>query len=564
MAERKPRSELAELLWSCRGAFLAAAGFSLFINLLLLVPSLHMMQMYDRVLASGSLPTLAGITAIALFLIAVLGVLEWVRAQVLIRVGARIDLALRERLFDAAFQRSLMQAGDGGQPLQDLAVLRQFLAGSALLAFFDIPWMPLFLALLYLFHPLLGWLALLGGTLIFALALFNEVATKGPLESANREAQAAARFVASHFRNAEVVTALGMLARIRGRWRERQHGMLAFQVRASERAGVIATASKVLRIGLQIAMLATGTYLALDQRISPGTMVAASILMARALAPVDQALGSWKGFVAARAAYRRLTALLAQVPPRPARMALPKPAGAVAVEGLVAVPPGARLPALRGVTFALAAGEALGVVGPSAAGKSTLARLLVGAWPPYAGSVRLDGAALGDWDGEQLGPHLGYLPQDIELFDGTIAENIARFGAVDGEHVVLAAQRAGLHELILRLPQGYDTVIGEHGGVLSGGQRQRVGLARALYGDPSLVVLDEPNSNLDDAGEAALNAAVADLKARGKTVVLIAHRPNILLHMDRLLVLRDGQVQTLGPRHEVLTQLIRPAAARSA
>jgi ATP-binding cassette subfamily C protein EexD len=376
---------------------------------------------------------------------------------------------------------------------------------------------------------------------------------------ANNMAVAAGNFVTSNLRNAEALEAMGMLGPIQQRWLERHKGVLSLQALASDRAGLLTATSKILRMLLQSLVLGLGAYLAIEHVTTPGVMIAAMILSGRALAPIDQLIGTWRQFVSARTAYGRLRELLKTVPVRPRRMSLPPPRGDLLVEQTVATPPGAGAPVLKGISFAAAAGESVGIIGPSAAGKSTLARVVLGVWSLQAGKVRIDGADVSQWNRDELGPHVGYLPQDIELFDGTVSENIARFGTVDADKVVEAARKAGVHEMILRLPKGYDTPIGEGGAVLSGGQRQRVGLARALYGDPVLVVLDEPNSNLDDQGELALLQAMAALKAAGQTLLIISHRPNVLSGVDKILVLREGQVQTFGPRDQVLAQFARPA-----
>ena len=562
MTQKKPKTELQQALSECRDGFVIAAVFSFFINLLMLVSPLYMLQVYDRVLTARSEYTLLMLTLLALFMLAVLGGLEFLRSQVLVRIGNRIDTRLSERLFTAVFRRSLaVPSGSRTQPLSDLLNLRQFLTGQGLFAFFDAPWAPLFILVIFLMHPLLGVVSLLGAIALFGLAMTMESVTRQPLQQANAEAMRATGFAETNLRNAEVLEAMGMLPGMRRRWYAGQQRMLALQSVASDRAGMISAITKFTRLLLQTLILGAGALLAIENEITPGMMIASSIIMGRALAPVEQAIGTWKGFVAARGAYTRLTELLQKIPAAKDRMQLPAPTGALSLEGVVAVPPGGQTPTLRGVTLSINAGKAVGVIGPSAAGKSTLARLIVGVWPAYAGKVRMDGADVQSWDRELLGPHIGYLPQDVELFNGTVAENIARFGDVDADAVVEAARKAGVHEMILRLPQGYDSQIGEGGSVLSAGQRQRVGLARALYGDPKLVVLDEPNSNLDDEGEAALSAAVADLKRRGRSAIVIAHRPSILGSVDRILVLRDGQVQLFGPRQEVLSKFVRPVAA---
>ncbi len=553
----KEKSDLQKALDTGRHSFWMVGFFSFFINILMLVPALYMLQVYDRVLTSRSESTLLVITLLMIALMMFLGALEWIRSQILVRVGARMDMHLNERLFSAMFDSTLNAPTNRTnyvQPLHDLTNLRQFLTGPSLFAFFDTPWMPVYIFVLFLMHPIFGWMAVGGAVLLFGLTLINELITRRILGMANGEAMAATQYANSNLRNAEVLEAMGMLGRIRQRWHSRHKKMLALQAVASDRAGVLTAMSKSTRLILQSLVLGVGAFLAIEHIITPGMMIAASILMGRALAPIDMLIGAWRGFVGARSSYQRLDELLRAIPERPKAMPLPPPMGAIAVENIVVVPPGGKVPVLRNVSFTLGVGEVLGIIGPSASGKSTLARAVLGVWPTYAGKVRLDGADIRQWNREELGPYIGYLPQDIELFDGTVADNIARFGPVDAEQVVLAAKRAQVHEMILHLPHGYDTPIGEAGSVLSGGQRQRIGLARALYGDPVLIVLDEPNSNLDDQGEAALVRAISDLKARKRTVLIITHRPSVLANADKILVLREGQVQVFGPRDEVMAQ----------
>ena len=531
------------------------ALFSFVINALLLTVPLYMLQIYDRVLASRSESTLLMLTLVATGLLLALGLLELARSRVLVRVGARLDDRLNTPLLTAMLSDRLAGNGSQSQPLRDLEAVRGFLTGPGLLAFFDSPWIPVFLGLIFLFHPLLGLVALSGAVLLFGLAVLSELVSRRPLRAAAKMAIDAHDFAESSLRNAEVIQGMGMLKGLVARWRERHDQVLALQALASDRAGAVSAAAKTVRQLLQVAMLGIGAYLAIQQIITPGVMIVASIIMARALAPVEMAINSWRGSVAARAAYGRLNKLLSQAAPERAAMDLPAPTGALSVEGVVAAPPGGQKPVIKGVSFALAAGQTLAIIGPSASGKSSLARLLVGVWAPAAGHVRLDGADVHLWDREALGPHIGYLPQDVELFGGSVAENIARFTEPDADLVVAAAQRARVHDMILRLPNGYDTLIGDAGNVLSGGQRQRIALARALYGTPSFIVLDEPNSNLDGEGELALRATLAELKAAECTVALIAHRPSIIALADQVLVLRDGRADNYGPAGEILLTL---------
>ena len=553
------KSEVRAAMMASRGAFFMTGVFSFFINLLMLTAPLYMLQIYDRVLASRSEATLMALTVLAGGMLLVMGLLDLIRSRVLVRVGTRLDDLLNPRVFSAIFQRSLrIGRGERSQPLRDLDSLRQFLTGPGPFAFFDAPWVPLYLLVIFLFHPLLGLIALGGAVVLFAIALANELLTRKPLQQANAEVLAAYAFAETSLRNAEVLEAMGMLGGIQKRWVARHQDGLALQTTASDRAGTLTSSSKAIRMFLQVAILGVGAWLAIQQIITPGIMIAASIIMGRALAPIEQAIGHWRQFVGARSAYRRLDTLLKESPLQAGHLTLPEPKGYLSVEQVAAVPPGAARPVLKGIAFRLEPGEALGVIGPSAAGKSTLARLLVGVWPPSAGAVRLDGAELHAWNRVELGPHIGYLPQDVELFTGTVAENIGRFAdEPDSEQVVQAAKRAGVHEMVLQLSDGYDTQIGENGSVLSGGQRQRIGLARALYGKPVLVVLDEPNSNLDAAGDQALTDAILGLKSQNATVVVMAHRPSAISAVDKLLMLRDGKIEAFGPKEEVLAQVTR-------
>lgn len=560
--DRPARStRLAKALAAVRSALAATVGFSFFINLLMLTAPLYMLQVYDRVLGSRNETTLLMLTLVAGGLLAVFGILEMLRQRVLTRIGCRLDAQLNAEVFRAAFERAITRPSAGhGESLRDLNSLREFMTGPGLIAFCDAPWLPLFLALVFLFHPLLGLVAAGGVVVIFLLALANEIWTRRPLGAASSANVGANTFMTGSLRNAEAVAAMGMLPGILGSW-SNQHGrVIDHQARASDRAGMIVAGSKAVRMMLQVAMLGTGAVLVLDNQITPGTMIAASIIMARAVAPVESAVGQWRGFVHARQAYRRLNELLATTRGRQEHMRLPAPTGHLVAEGAVVAAPGGDEAILRGVSFEIPAGTALGVIGPSGAGKSTLVRALVGIWPTARGAVRLDGVELEAWDKEQLGPYIGYLPQDVELFDGSVADNIARFRGVDPEQVVQAARTAGAHEVILRLPDGYETQIGPSGHALSGGQRQRVALARAVYGDVRLVVLDEPNANLDTDGEQALTAAIAKLREQGRTVVMVTHRPSLLAGVDRVLALNNGQVIAFGPRAEVLQRFGRPPA----
>ncbi|WP_371323195.1 type I secretion system permease/ATPase [Dechloromonas sp. ZY10] len=548
-----PKTELAEVLLSFKKAFYSAGIFSMFINMLGLIPSIYMLQVYDRVLQSRNETTLAMLTVILLGFYLMLGMLEHARSKLLVRVGAQIDQKLSERIFTASFEGYLRRSGgNAGQALGDLTNVRQFITGNGLFAFFDAPWAPFYLAVIFMFSPWLGLFAIIAMIILGALAWATEMLTRKPLAEASMYASAANSFASNNLRNAEVIEAMGMLGNLKRRWLQRQLRFIKLQNEASEKAGAISALTKTVRITVQSLVLGLGALLAIKGDITPGAMIAASILLGKALGPVEMAIGVWKQLLSARTAYHRLDKLLSDHPPRPEAMELPRPQGHLLVEGVSAMPPGSSTMVVKQVGFQVQPGQVLGIIGPSASGKSTLARLLVGIWPTALGKVRLDGADVYQWDKAELGPAVGYLPQDIELFEGTIAENIARFGEVEAEKVVEAAKLAGVHDMILRFPKGYDTPIGEGGSVLSGGQRQRIGFARAVYGNPSLVVLDEPNSNLDDAGEAALVQAVRGLKERGISVVVITHRTSIIAAVDLLALMAEGVLQLFGPRDQVL------------
>ena len=551
------KSDLEEALLLCKGAFLSAAGFSLLINFLMIIPSIYMLQVYDRVVSTGNKSTLLMLTLIVVVLFITMAALEWVRSQILVKVSSRLELLLNQRLFKIAFKQSLYSGGQRAttQPLDDLTGLRQFLTGNGLFAFFDAPWMPIYLGMLFLFHPWYGWFSVFTGILLCIVAAATEKATTKILSEANNVAMQTRGALGRNLRNAEVIESMGMLDRIRERWMIGALKVLELQAIASSRAGLLTALSKVSRLSSQSLILGLGAYLVIEREISPGLMIAGSILMGRALAPIDMIIGTWKGFISARDQYARLNELLRQIPADKEHMLLPDPEGRIQLENAVVVPPGSKLPVLKGLNLIIEKGDIVGVIGPSGAGKSTLARAVLGIWPTANGAIRLDGAEVFNWDREHLGQFIGYLPQDIELFEGTIGENIARFGDIDPEQVVEAAKMADVHELILRLPEGYDTVIGITGGNLSGGQRQRIGLARALYGNPVLVVLDEPNSNLDELGEAALEKALIKLKQKKSTVMIITHRNSVLSKVDKLLVLNDGLLSVYGPKDQVIAHL---------
>lgn len=546
-------SDLALAIRSLRGAFVTIAIFSGFLNVLLLVPSLYMMQIYDRVLGSRNETTLWALTMLVLASYVFMSTLEAIRTWVLVRVGARLDAQLGERVFNTSFEHRLRHtASNAAQPMQDLNTMRQTLTGPGLLAVFDAPWMPIYIVVIALFSWQLGVFALAGAIALTILAVINEKVSQPKLEAAQKVSFQAQMAIGNHLRNAEVIQSMGMLGNIRRRWHALHRTQLQLQAKASDQAAVMSGLTKFIRISMQSLSLGIGALLVLEDQMSPGMMIAASILVSRALAPAELLVAHWKQIVLGRAAHDRLRQLLDEHPARPEGMTLPAPTGKVTFEGVAVVAPGAQRPILRNINFMLEPGTSVAVIGPSGSGKSTLARALVGIWPAAAGTVRLDGADLHSWDAEDLGPHIGYLPQDIELFDGTVAENIARFGDIDSDQVILAARRAGMHEAILQMPKGYDTPLGAGGNALSGGQRQRIGIARALYGDPALIVLDEPNSNLDDHGERALIETIQGLNTMGKTTVLITHRLSALAVVARIMVLKDGMLAAFGPRDEVL------------
>ncbi|TDV47384.1 ATP-binding cassette subfamily C protein EexD [Pseudomonas graminis] len=563
---RSHENNLQAALKACRGSFLSVGFFSLFVNTLMLVPTFYMIQVSGRVVPSSSTSTLIMLTLILTILMLTLGSLEWVRSRIMVRISNRLDVLLSRDVYRASFRKALNSGGmdASAQSLNDLTSLRQFLTGNGLFAFFDAPWLPVYTAVMFLFHPWFGWMTVVSAVVLVALAYVNHRYTGSALAEANKQSLTANLHTTKSLRNAEVIESMGMLDTLMGRWAVRQRRVLVLQSGASDKSGVITSISKTFRAWAQSMMLAAGAYLVITHEINPGLMMAGSILLGRALAPIDQMIGSWKGFVSARVQYQRLNETLDKLNAEPERMSLPDPEGHLQVESLFVAPPGAKAAVIKNISFVTPAGSIVGIVGPSAAGKSTLARALLGIWPPQHGVVRLDGADISAWDKQKLGPHLGYLPQDIELFEGSISDNIARFGKIDPQKVVLAARTAGVHEMILQLPDGYDTVIGSEGVNLSGGQRQRIGLARAVYGSPRLIVLDEPNSNLDEVGERALGVALLKMKETGATVFIISHRPNVLSRLDRIMVLNSGAMTMYGPRDQVIAELAQQQAKAQA
>ncbi|TCH96312.1 type I secretion system permease/ATPase [Roseococcus sp. SYP-B2431] len=548
-------NSLVRALSSCRGTFWILGAFSGVANLLQLTISLYMMQVFDRVLTTRSTDTLIYLTAIAVLALAVFAVLDAIRGAVMQRIAGWLDHRVAPEGFARALESRLRGWPYRMEALRDLATFRGYLGSPGMLAIYDLPWAPVYLFVIFLLHPLLGAVALGGTLLLLGLALVSEAVTTRLLREANTAAQAGHRRAEAIGRNAEVIDSMGMLPAVLTRWREEVARMLPPQARAASRAGWILGLTRFLRLAVQLAILGLGAWLVLQQQMTAGASIAASIVMGRALAPVEQLVGSWKQLVAARQAFRRLQAFFDLPRLRPPGMRLPEPAGFLSVERLSYVFPGGSGPAIKAVAFALAPGESLAIIGPSGAGKTTLLRLLMGVAPPSAGHVRLDGADVFLWQREDFGRHAGYLPQDVELFEGTVFRNIARMGEAAPEEVFEAAKLAGCHEMILRLPDGYDTQIGEAGAQLSGGQRQLIGLARAFFGEPRLIVLDEPSASLDSEGEQALARALAELKERRVTTVLVSHRPALVQAADKVLLLKDGAVAAFGPREEVTRRL---------
>ncbi|HTN97639.1 MAG TPA: type I secretion system permease/ATPase, partial [Nordella sp.] len=507
---------------------------------------------------SGSIPTLLALALLVAALYAAYGFLEFIRSRLLVRSGRIVDEVLRERVFDAVAMQALRGAtGPRSESLADLQTIRQFLQSNGPLAFLDMPWTPVYLAVIFLMHNLLGYAALVAAVLLAVIAMMTEQVTRRHAIESQKAAMQANMLAEQCRTNIEAATVLGMVGRLRGRWSDTQDRAIDSQTLASDRGGLLTSLSRTLRLVFQSAILGLGAYLAVNREISPGAMIASSIIMSRALAPVEMAVGQWPQFQAFVRSWKRLGAFLAAMPPRLPRMQLPKLAGSLAVDNLSAFVPGVEMPIVGGVSFALEPGSGLGILGPTGAGKSTLARALVGAWPLTRGSVRLDGATPDQWDPDVLGKSIGYLSQESELFDGTLAENISRFALdPDPDSIIAAAEQAGIHDLVLQMPDGYNTLIGRGGRRLSAGQRQRIGLARALYGEPALVVLDEPNANLDASGEAALVQAIARVRERGGTVLVIAHRPSAITSLDKLMVLKEGRVVAYGPKDEVLSKVL--------
>ena len=558
------KSELGQALSACRSAFITFGLFSAVLNILALTGSMFMLEVYDRVIPSRSVPTLVGLLSLVVVLYLFQGLLDAIRGRLLSRIGMRLDASLTERVYRLVVRLPLQapSGGEGIQPVRDLDTIRSYLSGRGPTALFDIPWLPFYLAICFAFHVWIGVTVLVGAIVLVALTLLTEMYSKNAVREATQAGAERSRLAELSRRNAEVITALGMTDRLYNRWQAMNRGYVIKQLKASDVTDGLGSISKIFRMLLQSVVLAVGAYLVINQQATAGIIIASSILSARALAPVDLAISQWKGLVAARQARARLEKLFNTLPVTPDPTPLPAPSSVVSVEGVTVTPPQSTRAIVQDVTFMLKSGSGLGIIGPSASGKSSLIRALIGVWPAARGSVRLDAAALDQWSAESRGRYIGFLPQNVELIEGTVGENIARFEPdADPAAVVSAAKAAGVHELIVRLPQGYDTQVGEQGRNLSGGQQQRIALARALYGDPFLLVLDEPNSNLDSEGDEALTQAILGVRARGGIVVVVAHRPSALGGVDHVLSLANGRQQAFGPKDEVLSQILRPHPA---
>lgn len=541
--------------------FLYAGLFSFFINLTLLVPPLYMIQVFDRVLSSRSNETLLMLTLLSMGMLLLLWALDFLRVLLLQGAGALLDRLTGDEVIGYLIRNaSSISRTETAHGLRDVAVIRGFLTGNSIIALFDAPWGVFFIFLIFLFHPLMGVIALVGALILFALAWVNEKVNRKQLENMQINARKSSQFIDQGLRNADVVNGMGMLQGFVSRWRTLNEPVLAAMSTTGRRMGLVQSTSKFVRQFMQIVMMGTGAYLVIDQNLTPGIMLAATIIQGRAMAPVEMLLANWATLVQARAAFARLCPMLEEMPEDVLRTKLPDPQGHLTVERVTLLGNKADRPILRQVALELSPGESLAVVGPSASGKSCLAKLIVGVWRPNSGHVRLDGADVSQIDQDDFGRHVGYLPQDVELFPATVSENIARLGEIESGVVVSAAQQAGVHDMILRLPQGYDTLIGDGGHILSGGQMQRIGIARALYRQPRLVVLDEPNANLDAEGEMHLIQTLSELKDAGCTLVLITHKPSLLTNVDKVLVMREGQMDAFGPRQEILPRILAPAA----
>ena len=559
-----PALGIGSFLLRFRGVLVAVALISGLINVLYLTGSFFMLQVYDRVIPSRSFPTLVALSVLALILYGFQAVLDFVRGRVLVRMGGSLDSGLSARVFGLVTRLPLRYKaiGDGQQPLRDLDTIRNFLVGTGPQAFFDLPWMPIYLFICFLFHPAIGWAVVVGAVILGAVAIATEVWSREPIRKMSGLASRRSALAEAGRRNAEVVQAMGMGPGLNRLWGDVNGQYMAHQQQTSDVSGGLSSVSKVVRMALQSGVLALGAYLVIEGLATGGVIIASSILTSRALAPIELVIANWRGFVGARQSAKRLFGLLDALPDSAVPLALPAPSQNLRLESVSVTPPGMQVFVVQDASFQLVAGQGLGVIGPSASGKSSLARAIVGAWKPIRGKVRLDNAAYDQWEPVALGQHIGYLPQDVELFAGTVSDNISRFAEVQDDTAVIAAARAaGVHDLILRLPDGYGTAIGESGAALSAGQRQRIGLARALFGDPFLVVLDEPNSNLDQEGEEALTKAIRGVRDRGGIAIVVAHRGSALAAVDQVLVMADGRVHAFGPKEEVLQRVLRPGTA---
>ena len=554
--------ELKDAISKSKRCIWYAAFFSCFVNILMLTPPMYMLQLYDRVVTSRSLSTLFFLTLIVMILFVMMGIFEVLRSRILIVFATQLDKTLSERVYDAIFKLSSRHPGRvSSQAMSDLNAIKQYMSTNGIFAFLDAPWLPIYILILFLFHPAYGWFALASAIVLFGIALLNENATKNGLKKSNESNRAAMRLIDMNLRNTEVINAMGMNEALKKNWKERHKAFLDSHALSSAEAGLYSNISKTMRVMSQSLMLGLGAYLVVMMEVTPGMMIAGSIIMGRALAPLDLLIASWKQYKNTRESYERLDKFLADFPVERDKLSLPNPQGSIACEAVTLVPPGAKAASLMGVSFELKAGDMCALIGPSAAGKSSLARAVLGIWPLAHGVVRIDGADINQYYSDALGQHVGYVPQDVELFEGTVAENIARFGEIDSEAIVEAAKKANVHEMILRLPDGYDTKLGAGGMSLSGGQRQRVALARALYKNPKIIVLDEPNASLDEEGEKALYSSLLEIKGKA-TIILITHKLNVLQAVDKIAVLQAGKLVYFGARDAVLEQLgvIKPAA----
>lgn len=554
--------ELKDSITKSKRCIWYAALFSCFVNLLMLTPPLYMLQLYDRVVTSRSLSTLFFLTLIVVILFIMMGIFEVLRSRILIVFATQLDKSLGERVYDAIFKLSSRHPGRvSSQAMNDLNAIKQYMSTNGVFAFLDAPWLPIYIGLLFLFHPAYGWFALASAIVLFGIALLNENATKNGLKKSNESNRAAMRLIDMNLRNTEVINAMGMNEALKKNWKERHKVFLDSHASSSAHAGLYANISKTTRVMSQSLMLGLGAYLTVIMEITPGMMIAGSIIMGRALAPLDILIASWKQYKNTKESYERLDKFLTDFPVEKDKLSLPDPKGSIACEAITLVPPGAKMPSLMGVNLELDAGDMCAIIGPSAAGKSSLARAILGIWPLAHGVVRVDGADINHYYSDALGSHVGYVPQDVELFEGTVAENIARFGEIDSDAIVEAAIKANVHEMILRLPDGYDTKLGVGGMSLSGGQRQRVALARALYKNPKIIVLDEPNASLDEEGEKALFNSLLAIKGKA-TILLITHKLNVLQAVDKIAVLQAGKLVYFGARDAVLEKLgvVKPQA----